>query len=113
MKSICTLVAASLCAGLLTACGGQGATPGATAERSSPANIAAAKASADGPTLYISEGGGVAVFAGGGASFLRKIRPKAGPIATDQKGRLYIANLAAVAVYENRGAKLAWKVPTK
>jgi hypothetical protein len=115
MKILLCVVGALLSVSLLAACAGQGATPSAMSEMTSSGIAPIAKDSAGGPTLYVSEGGGAAIFAGGGATFLRKIRPKAGPIATDQAGHLYIANqtAGAVAVYEDRGAKLAWKVATK
>ena len=115
MKRFSNLAGALFSVALLAACGGQGATPSATSERTSSAKAPIAKDSAGEPTLYASGTGGAAIFAAGGATFLRKIRPKAGPVATDRSGRLYVAGETptAVDVYENRGGRLAWKVRTK
>ena len=116
MKSLFHVFVAFFTAMLLAACGGRGALmPTAGSAPYSNRQASTAEDGGGGPTLYVSGNGGTAIFAAGGAKYLRKIRPKTGPVTTDSSGHLYVAGEAAttVDVYENRGAKLAWKIHTK
>ncbi len=116
MKTLNTFVAALLSAALLAACSGRGALM-PTGASAIPSNrlVAAATNNGGSTTLYVSGSGGTAIFAAGGAKYVRKIRPKSGAVATDRQGHLYVAGETATAVdvYENRGAKLAWTVHAK
>lgn len=108
MKHFSSLVAACLSTALLAACASSAAV---LQTRTEPAQIAPSGNRNSGPTLYVAESGGIGVYSGGGASMLRKLRPKTGLIATDALGHLFLGVYfnSLIDVFANRGAKLVQK----
>ena len=117
MKTISSLIAASLSTALLAACGGPGLS------LSTPVSIAAPRTAVDrasrravGPNLYVANVAAVTVYAPGSDSVLRTISNLApSTIGLDSSGNLYVANVPTgksgnVAVYRAGTSSILRKI---